>query len=151
LAPVALVAALASAATGFLAPLQPPPARNPVPIMGSSALTASQLYGWYAASKSPDSPAPGMSVDVRTLADYYLWEGARERVRGDIAFAQAIVETGWFRFSRTVRPGDNNFAGLGACDTCTSGLRFGNAQTGVRAQIQHLRAYADASATRCAR
>src|SRR5262249_14717893 len=42
-----------------------------------------------------------------------------------------------------VKPSDNNFAGLGACSSCGSGRTFSSAQSGVRAQIQLLRNYAD--------
>ena len=56
---------------------------------------------------------------------------------------QAIVETGWFRFRGSVPPGNNNFAGIGATDTGPAPAAFPDARTGVRAQIQHLRAYAD--------
>ncbi len=42
--------------------------------------------------------------------------------------------------------GDNNFAGIGACDSCAGGDRFANAREGVRAQIQLLRFYADPTA-----
>jgi hypothetical protein len=42
---------------------------------------------------------------------------------------------------------DNNFAGMGACDSCATGNRFPDARTGVRAQMQQLRVYADARLT----
>ena len=72
---------------------------------------------------------------------------ADEGVAGDIAFAQSIVETGYFRFSERVKPEFNNFSGLGAVDSGTTAEVFPDAQTGVRAQIQHLRAYADEDVT----
>ena len=76
----------------------------------------------------------------------FLWEGAAENVRGDIAFAQSIVETGYFGYvGSIVSPGNWNFAGMGACDTCSSGRQFPSPQIGVRAQIQDLRNYADPS------
>ena len=59
-------------------------------------------------------------------------------VRGDIAFAQAIVESAYF----SVAAG-NNYAGIGACDSCDGGLAFATPEEGVRAQIQLLRNYAD--------
>jgi hypothetical protein len=128
---------------------KPSPAAGPVgtvPIMGASRINAPQLVQWFAAK------APGgyrATVDVGTLATYFLEEGAREGVRGDVAFLQAIVETGWFRFSGSVPPGHNNFAGIGATDSGGAPAAFPDARSGVRAQIQHLRAYADPSATSC--
>ena len=38
-------------------------------------------------------------------------------MRGDIAFIQGIVETGWYRFTGSVPPSYNNFAGIGATDS----------------------------------
>jgi len=42
---------------------------------------------------------------------------------------------------------DNNFAGIGACDSCPHGYVFPDARTGIRAQIQLLRNYADPTVT----
>ena len=63
-------------------------------------------------------------------------------MRGDVAFAQAIVETGGF----SAAPNDN-YSGLGWCDSCTRGTVFPTPRDGVRAQIQLLLAYADPDAT----
>ena len=64
---------------------------------------------------------------------------------------QSIVETGWFRFTGAVPAWKNNFSGLGAVDSSPGdAAAFPDARTGVRAQIQHLRAYADPTATTCA-
>jgi hypothetical protein len=90
-----------------------------------------------------------VSVDLATLAQYYIEEGAAENVTGDVAFVQAIVETGWFSFTGTVPSSTNNFAGIGAADANPGPAVFPDARTGVRAQIQHLRAYADPAAASC--
>lgn len=88
------------------------------------------------------------SVDLGVLAATYVDEGNAEGVRADLAWAQSIIETGFFGFAGSmVRAGDNNFAGIGACDSCTSGFRYGTPQLGVRAQIQLLRTYADPKVT----
>ncbi len=112
----------------------------PITIMGPSRLSADQIAAFFASyGKSPKIP-----VTVKELAGYYLDEGAAENVRGDIAFAQSIIETGWFEFTGSiVKPGDFNYAGLGACDGCTSGNVYPSPRLGVRAQIQWLRNYAD--------
>jgi len=133
--------------TGVACKPRPAPApTGTVPIMGASQLNAPQLVQWFA-SRSPGGYRA--TVDVGTLATLFLQEGASEGVRGDIAFLQAIVETGWFRFNGSVPPGHNNFAGIGATDSGGAPAAFPDARTGVRAQIQHLRAYADPSATSC--
>ena len=54
----------------------------------------------------------------------YLEEGQAEGVRGDIAFMQSIIETGWFSFGGRVPPEANNFSGLGATDGTLSYATF---------------------------
>ena len=88
------------------------------------------------------------SQTPKSLISLYYREGAREGITADVAFIQGILETAWFFFpdSGQVRPSDNNFAGMGAFDSGThQPFRFPDARTGVRAQMQHLRLYADAS------
>lgn len=94
--------------------------------------------------------APKLTCTVWELVNYYLEEGRKEGVRGDIAFCQSINETGWFTGyeRRDGRPEDcivkyymNNFCGLGATGS-TPPCQFANARLGVQAQIQHLKAYA---------
>lgn len=116
-----------------------------VPILGVSEVSAAKMAAWYRANTPVTYRA---TVPVATLADYFVWEGNVERVRGDIAFAQSVLETGWFAFSGSVPARYNNFAGIGATDGGGAPAQFPNARTGVRAQIQHLLAYADPGA-RC--
>lgn len=113
------------------------------PVMGRSRVTASDLAAWFR-SKGKTSKAT-VSIDV--LAAHFISEGADEGVAGDLAFAQSIVETGWFTFSARVLPSYNNFSGLGAVDGGTGAAAFSTAELGVRAQIQHLRAYGDPTVT----
>jgi hypothetical protein len=151
-----IVAAIASTvlAIAALALEGPAPAAKPqraatpvtgLSILGAARLSASQMQRWYVATGHTPRLANGMTV--LGLASLYLQEGHVEHVRGDVAFAQAILETGYFSFpsSGQARPADNNFAGLGACDACTTAARFPTAEAGVRAQIQLLRTYADTS------
>ncbi|WP_396909691.1 glucosaminidase domain-containing protein, partial [Mycolicibacterium sp.] len=113
------------------------------PVLGTSLLSAEQIAGWYAAGRvTSRSPTP-----VPTLAQLFVEEGAAQGVRGDLAFAQAMLETGYLRYGGQVRPSDHNFSGLGACDSCARGLAFPSATLGVRAQIQHLWAYASPTAS----
>jgi len=143
---LALVVLVGLVATACKPGPAPAPAPGTIPIMGASRVNAPQLVQWFG-SRSPGGYRA--TVDVGTLATFFIEEGAREGVRGDIAFLQAIVETGWFRFTGSVPPGYNNFAGIGATGSGGAPAAFPDARTGVRAQIQHLRAYADRSATSC--
>lgn len=85
---------------------------------------------------------PNISHKYLLLPEIYLSEGAREGIRGDLAFAQALHETDFFKFGGDVLPEQNNFAGLGATGGGVKGHSFATPQLGVRAQIQHLKAYA---------
>jgi len=86
---------------------------------------------------------PGANVDfVEALAIFYAEEAAIEGVNHDIAFAQMILETGFLSFGGLVSPEMNNFAGLGSIGPGQHGLWFPDPRTGVRAHIQHLKAYA---------
>lgn len=88
------------------------------------------------------NPHPAISVSPRELVAYYYEEGAREGIRPDVAFAQALKETGFFRYGGTVSPDQNNYCGLGTTSTEIKGAYFATSQIGVRAHIQHLLAYA---------
>lgn len=113
------------------------------PVQGESVLDAADLAGWYRSTGS----TPHITVSIDELAQLYIEEGAAENVRGDLAFAQSYLETGGFNFPSygQVSSDDNNFAGMGACDSCAVGRQFPTARDGVRAQIQHLLNYADSS------
>ncbi len=106
------------------------------PVMGPPVLSAAELVAWYGSTGS----SPRLSgVTIDELAQMFIEEGLAENVRGDFAFAQAYHETAGFRTGGS----ENNFSGLGACDGCSGQRRFPTALDGVRAQIQHLRNYAD--------
>ena len=86
---------------------------------------------------------PQVSDSVTKMISLYITEGAAEGVRGDIAFAQSCLETGNFTFSGSaVTLDQNNFCGLGVNITGKKGCSFRTAKEGIRAQIQHLQAYA---------
>ncbi len=106
-------------------------------VMGDAVLTADELVGWY---KAQGIVGYVGKVDLATMAGLYIDEGTAEQIRGDVAFAQSIVETGAFTSPLTTH---NNFAGIGACDSCPTGFDFPTPQLGVRAQAQLLHAYAD--------
>jgi Mannosyl-glycoprotein endo-beta-N-acetylglucosaminidase len=113
---------------------------HPLSLLGASRLSAQQLAAFVAAEHTPRT-----TVSIDRLAQIYIEEGAAWGVRADLAWTQAIVETGWFTYpdGGLVKPHNNNFAGMGACDSCSDGNHYADARTGVRAQMQQLRGYAD--------
>ncbi|PSB24945.1 N-acetylmuramoyl-L-alanine amidase [Stenomitos frigidus] len=77
------------------------------------------------------------------IAKLYREEGSIEGINYDIAFSQMCLETDFLRFSGAVKPEQNNFGGLGTDTGDSQGASFSSARLGVRAQIQHLKAYAN--------
>ena len=106
------------------------------PIMGPTVLNAGEMAAWLRTTGSSPRLSGGMALEQ--IAQIFVDEGTTENVRGDVAFAQAYIETGGFSAGGS----DNNFSGLGACDGCGGQNRFPNALEGIRAQIQLLKAYA---------
>ena len=106
-------------------------------IMGKAQTTTEQMKS-YLKKKNPSVPQ-----SVLDMLPLYLSEGEAEGVRGDIAFAQSCLETGNFTFSGSaVTLSQNNFCGLGVTQRGKTGLSFDTPQLGIRAQVQHLKAYA---------
>ena len=106
-------------------------------IMGSPQASIEQMRAYI---KKVNPQVPDSVVKMIPL---YLTEGEAEGVRGDIAFAQSCLETGNFTFSRSaVTLDQNNFCGMGVTKTGMKGNSFKTPAEGIRAQTQHLQAYA---------
>lgn len=117
-----------------------PPRSDLTPIMGTCVATAEQMRAFIKAIN------PDVDQKIIDMIPLYLSEGAAEGVRGDIAFAQSCVETGYFKFDKAgtgsaVTIDQNNFCGLGVTSLGVKGCSFDTPQLGIRAQIQHLKAY----------
>lgn len=117
------------------------------PIMGVSQITQAQAVRYIKNTyKSLGQNLPKKWRDdgetVEKIVKYFWEEGAAEGVRGDVALAQSIHETGMFQFGGDVIPAQYNFAGIGTTGGGVKGNYFKNARIGIRAQIQHLKAYA---------
>lgn len=116
------------------------PAPTSPTIMGPPVLTGPELAAWYASTGRQANTTVPMA---QLAADYAKW-GRTLSIRDDLAFAQSIVETGYFSFPTggQLTDKDNNFAGIGACDSCAHGWSFPDASTGVEAQLELLHDYA---------
>ena len=114
-------------------------------IMGKAQATAQQMALF---CRSKNSTPQLTSCSLEQLAEMFIEEGEAEGVRGDVAFAQSLHETGYFKFGGIVLPSQNNYAGIGALNGNAAGqaASFPDPRTGVRAQIQHLKAYASTEA-----
>ncbi len=81
-------------------------------------------------------------TEAQKIANIYIQESNKEGVNYDVAFSQMCLETGFLRYGGDVRPQQNNFCGLGVTNKGLRGLSFPSVRIGIRAHIQHLKAYA---------
>lgn len=114
-------------------------------IMGESSASAKQMVAYFTSvdARYPESvyESKGAST-IDAFAQIVVEEAQAEGVKAEIVFCQAMKETGWLRFGGSVKPDQCNFAGLGATGGSVSGAVFPDVRTGIRAQVQHLKAYA---------
>jgi len=106
-------------------------------IMGSSIATREQCVNYLFRHNS----FPLINTTPKQLVDYYYAEGGLEGIRPDLAFAQALHETGNFGYGGDVISLQNNYCGLGTTGNGVKGAWFSSVEIVVRAQIQHLLAY----------
>ena len=119
-------------------------------ITGKTNTTVEELVAYYE-EHSPiqysEYYAKSKDKEATTLEEFcriYIEEAAMENINVEVAFCQAMKETGWLQFGGAVKPSQFNFAGIGAVDSAPqNAARFENARQGIRAQIQHLKAYAN--------
>jgi cell wall-associated NlpC family hydrolase len=115
------------------------------PILGRAELSAAELAAWYRSTGQQEKT----SVPIDVLARLFITEGKQAGVRGDVAFAAAALDTGNFTFPEAgaLSGRDNGLALIGGCDTCLDMPWFASAEQSVRAQMQLLRSFADATVT----
>ncbi len=106
-------------------------------IMGRGTLKAASLAAFLHENNRSIS-----FTEAKKIASIYIEEARAEGVNYDIAFSQMCLETGFLRYGGTVLPGQNNFCGLGVLNKKTKGFSFQDIRLGIRAHIQHLKAYA---------
>lgn len=126
-------------------------------IMGTSQTSVAQMVRYYKANASgydtfkakyegkyDGSLAKGGASTIERFAQIFYEEANTEGVKAEVAFTQCMKETGFLKYGGDVLPNQYNFAGIGATGG-VHGAKFKNVRTGIRAQIQHLKAYASTS------
>ena len=84
----------------------------------------------------------GVVSQYTDLAKIYREEATTEGINHDLAFCQMLVETNFLAFNNGLDPSHNNFGGLGVPQGDLDSASFPSTRIGVRAHIQHLKAYA---------
>lgn len=124
------------------------------PIMGSSSVTTQEMVDYFNASGETypsEALSRGGADSIETFCQMYYDEACAEGVRPEVAFAQTMKETGFLQYGGDASIEQFNFAGLGTTGGGVPGNSYPDVRTGIRAQIQHLKAYAttDALAQEC--
>ena len=112
-----------------------------IKIVGYAVATKHQAYTYL----KQTNPNARLDCSMEEIVNVYWLEASREGIRPDLAFCQALLETGFFRYGGDVLPSQNNFCGLGTVGGGAKGVRFKTPQEGARAHIQHLLAYSRTS------
>ena len=126
-------------------------------IMGTSQTTVAQMVRYYNFNASGYDTfkakyngkyngvlAKGGASTINQFAQIFYEEATAEGVRAEVAFTQCMKETGFLKYGGDVLPNQYNFAGIGATGA-VHGASFSNVRMGIRAQIQHLKAYGSIS------
>lgn len=128
-------------------------ASDKTPIMGASQTSVAQMVRYYNSKSSGydtftgenkkynGSLAKGGASTIEQFAQIIYEEAQAEGVRAEVVFAQCMLETGFLKYGGDVLPNQYNFAGIGATGA-VHGASFENVRVGVRAHVQHLKAYA---------
>jgi len=112
-------------------------------IMGATRTNVAQMVRYFKANGGyPDFYANSDAPTIEAFCQIFYEEAAAEGVRAEVAFCQTMKETGYLKFGNDVDISQYNFAGIGATGNGAAGNNFGSVREGVRAQIQHLKAYA---------
>lgn len=117
------------------------------PIMGNSRITVSEMVDYFQASGKPypkEALSKGGAESIEEFCQMYYDEASAEGVRPEVAFVQTMKETGFLQYGGDASIEQFNFAGLGTTGGGVPGNSYPDVQTGIRAQIQHLKAYATA-------
>lgn len=115
------------------------------PILGESIVTAQELADYFIQSGyeyPSEELAKGGADSIEIFCQIYCEEAQAEGIRAEVAFTQAMKETGFLQFGGDVSVEQFNFAGIGTTGGGVPGNSYPDVRTGVRAQIQHLKAYA---------
>ena len=107
-------------------------------------MTSGKLYPSNALNGVGELGVIGGAPDIVTFCEIIYDEAVFENVRPEILYAQIMLETGYLQYGGDVEINQFNFGGLGATGNGLKGNSFRDVRTGIKAQVQHLKAYASA-------
>ena len=124
------------------------------PIEGKSEVTISQMIKMYKKQNKmypSQALAKGGAPTIEDFVNIVYQEAGVEGIKAEVVFCQSMLETGWLQFGGDVKVEQFNFAGLGATGGGVAGADFSSygkdgVRMGIRAQVQHLKCYANKEA-----
>lgn len=114
-------------------------------ILGTTTVSLDQMTSQYNSHGQEYPSAALKEGGAETIEDFctiILEEANAEGIRGEVVFEQAMLETGWLAYGGDSGISQYNFAGLGTTGSGVQGVSYPDVRTGIRAQVQHLKAYA---------
>ena len=114
-------------------------------IMGNTTVTLEEMTSQYEAqgvTYPSEMLKDGGAETIEEFCRIILEEASLEGVRAEVVYEQAMLETGWLQFQGDAQTQQYNFAGLGTTGGGVQGNSYPDVRTGIRAQVQHLKAYA---------
>ena len=113
--------------------------------MGETTVSLAQMTSQYE-ERGVEYPAATLKEGGASTIDEFctiiLEEANAEGVRGEVVYEQAMLETGWLQYGGDSGASQFNFAGIGTTGGGVAGVSYPDVRTGIRAQVQHLKAYA---------
>ena len=114
-------------------------------IMGTTTVTLEDMTSQYEAqgvTYPSETLKDGGAETIEEFCRIILEEASLEGVRAEVVYEQSMLETGWLQFQGDAQAQQYNFAGLGTTGGGVQGNSYPDVRTGIRAQVQHLKAYA---------
>jgi len=115
------------------------------PIMGKSDVSVQEMVDYFNRSGRTypaAALAAGGADSIETFCQIYYEEATAEGVRPEVAYVQAMKETGFLQYGGDASIEQYNFAGIGTTGNGVPGNSYADVRTGILAQVQHLKAYA---------
>ena len=123
-------------------------------ITGKTSVSASQmvqLFKKQGKTYPTKALSKGGATTIEDFVNIVYQEANAEGIKAEVVFCQSMIETGWLQFKGDVKAEQFNFAGIGAVGNGAGGADFSSygingVRMGIRAQVQHLKCYANKDA-----
>ena len=109
-------------------------------IMGETTVSLAQMTSQYE-ERGVEYPSAILKEGGAATIDEFCTI-ILEESNAEVVYEQAMLETGWLQYGGDSGASQFNFAGIGTTGGGVAGVSYPDVRTGIRAQVQHLKAYA---------